>query len=175
MLELVLTRRDWARAAAIAFDRKVAKDDWQNETQAKYRDGLLHTAIIGALGEIAFSSLTGLPVDESIYEFGDKYDFKFGDLRIAVKTREYCKKDIDMILFPSEPKNADIFVLFQIKRRCNRINLLGSIRGSEIIENYRPEFKPYLQGRKISVPAYVMKDPRQLVRMIKDKQCQITK
>ena len=76
-MKLELNRSDWGRAAAIAFDRTERKQPHQDRIQTR-RAGLLHAATIGALGEIKFGQLTGLPVDTAVYTRGDKYDFLAG-------------------------------------------------------------------------------------------------
>jgi hypothetical protein len=169
-----LTRVHWAKAAAIAYDRTVEKEVWQEKIQSS-KNGLLHAATIGALGEIMFSELTGLPVDTAVYDRGDKCDFSLGDLRIAIKTREWSGNKLEMHLFPDEPKRSDLFVLFRIGNRCDQIELIGHITSEHILDHYRPEYHQHLYGRKVLVPAFAFNRPNEifeLVRSMRDQTSQ---
>ena len=68
-MKFKLTRLHWAKAAAMAYDRTVEKEVWQEKIQSS-KTGVLHVATIGALGEIIFSELTGLQVDDAVYDRG---------------------------------------------------------------------------------------------------------
>ena len=168
--KLKLTRVHWAKAAAMAYDRTVEKEVWQEKIQSS-KTGLLHVATIGAVGEIVFSELTGLPVDTAVYDRGDKCDFSVGDLRIAVKTREWSGGKLEMHLFPDEPKRSDLFVLFRIDNRCDQIEMIGHMTSDHILDHYKPEHHRHLYGRKVLVPAFAFSKPYEtleLVRSLRD-------
>ena len=167
-MKVDLTRSDWSLAAAIAFDRAERKQQHQDRLQTR-RTGILHADTIGALGEIKFAQLTGLPVDTAVYAKGDKYDFLAGDCRVAVKTREWSGKDLEMHLFPDEPKRADVFVLFRIGDQCDWIQLVGHVDSDLILEHHKPQFHEHLYGRKICVPAFVFNRPQATLDFIKQE------
>jgi len=166
--KIKLSRVDWAKAAAIAYDRAANKEPWQEKIQSS-KAGLLHISIIGSLGEIVFSRLTGLPVDEAVYERGDRYDFLAGDMRVAVKTREWSGGNLEMHLFPDEPKRADLFVLFRIANRCDEIEMFGHVTSEHILEHFKPEYHKHLYGRKVMVPAFAFSRPYETIELIRLK------
>jgi hypothetical protein len=161
-----LTRNEWARAAAIAFDRASRKKPSQSKIQRR-NDGLLHCATIGALGEIAFSQMSGLPVDTNIYLGGDKYDFIHEGMTINVKTREWSGENLEMHLFPDEPKKVDLFVLFRMSDEWKQIELIGHIFSKDIIENFKPDFHQHLYGRKVLVPKLAFSSPEKTFELLR--------
>jgi len=161
-----LTREEWGNAAAIAFDRASKKKPSQSKIQRR-NEGLLHCATVGTLGEIAFSQLTGLPIDKNIYIGGDKYDFIFNGMTVNVKTREWSGRELEMHLFPDEPKKVDLFVLFRIGDDPKHIEFIGHIFSKDIIENYKPDYHEHLYGRKILVPREAFSDPKQTLALFR--------
>lgn len=166
-----LTKEHWAKAAAIAYDRTIGKEVWQEKIQSS-RSGLLHIATIGALGEIIFSELTGLPVDTNVYDRGDKCDFSVGDLRIAVKTREWSGDKLEMHLFPDEPQRSDVFVLFRVGDRCDLIEMIGHITSEDIIDQHKPRHYRHLYGRKIVVPVSDFNKPYEILELVRSSRDQ---
>jgi hypothetical protein len=166
MVLIPIAREEWGNAAAIAFDRASKKIPGKGKIQSR-KEGLLHCATIGALGEIAFSQMTGLPVDRNIYVGGDKYDFISNGMTVNVKTREWSGEKLEMHLFPDEPKKVDLFVLFRIGDDPKHIEFIGHIFSKDIIENYKPDLHDHLYGRKILVPREAFSDPKETLALFR--------
>lgn len=102
-----------AKAKAIANSRNQTKQPWQNNSTLKHTD--THTHLIGALGELAFSQLTSLPIDTTPRINGDDgHDFQpLPNLTIEVKTRIDNNQPPDLALYHQDPSyaNADFYVL----------------------------------------------------------------
>ena len=87
--------------ADIVLARNLSSEMWVNTKKGEWGSGLINTKDdpyraerIGRMGEIAFSKLTGLPVNISYIKGGDKCDFTLEDgrtvnIKTAAKLYEY--------------------------------------------------------------------------------------
>ena len=111
-------------ANRLALLRNSTKNESQNRSTGKHSD--VNTHIIGAIGELAFSELTGLPVDWSQKKRGDNgIDFVIKNIGIDVKTRKLESKEPDLAVYDQHPWNvtADFLVLCAVN--SNEVIFIG--------------------------------------------------
>ncbi len=106
---------------------EISKNRWSNEKTGTYGEGLCNTTTdpyratrTGILGEIAFSKITNLPVDDQYKKGGDKYDFIINNkYKIDVKFAIYDRGE-NLILDTNKngekiPLNKHIYVFGYIQ------------------------------------------------------------
>lgn len=145
---------DLALASEIAGERTAGKSldqDCLQSNSVTYHQATFY----GALGEVIFQRETGLLIDRTIYDRGDRCDFTTAiGARISVKTRLWSGSNLQMFLFPREVEHADYFFLFRLFGQTDRIACEGWISSNKIRENFRPRRQKHIKGEKIVVPSY---------------------
>lgn len=127
-ITIPLTDDDRRNAVSLSEIRNSTKEQYQNKSTGKHSD--IDTDIIGALGEIAYSNLTGAEIDWSVRKHGDEgVDFYIAqNITVEVKTRETNSPNtVDLAVFDDTPWKikSDLVVLCVINPEHTKARFLG--------------------------------------------------
>jgi len=143
---VLLTLKDRKHAEKLAKKRVQAKPKHIRFNDSGYHDNphRWYPHMIGLLGEMAFSKITGMPINEEIYAGGDRGDF--GTLEI--KTR-MCKDRNPLLIVKKrewERKSPKRYILMRLDPSQEEAEVLGWISRGEFDELKSPLF---LYGREV--------------------------
>jgi hypothetical protein len=125
----------WEDLVLMGSERDKQKSSYRStKNWSKYS-----THVLGAIGEMCFSIVTGHPVNAASLPEGDgNIDFLIGGKTIDVKSTQYWK-DPDLKQYPKPKKWVDIYVLCGVDVDGKRAKLFGwatadSMRNAKIVD-----------------------------------------
>jgi len=131
-LNYLLSDEEEKLVIEIAHDRAYSKEgEWKQPGYHKERSDRAYPGEIGIRTELAYSKLTGLPMNMAIYRYhGDPYDFGTKDMPIELKTSTHIGNDVELKVKQDEyeKKISLIYIGAQInKNNMNLVKFLGCI------------------------------------------------
>jgi hypothetical protein len=160
-----LDSNDMSMALTLA-KRFSKKDQWSKKNNEFYRwgAGMINTdkmpykaELVGIVGEIAFSKVSGLSVDTEYKKSGNSYDFyaqintSKRDVNIEVKTRLRDYGDVYVKRYDENNRSvnlkSDIYVFCHLKTSWNKIE--KSILNQEEIDNIKVGIDGVISKKKL--------------------------
>lgn len=126
----------WEDLVLMGSERDKQKSSYRStKNWSKYS-----THVLGAIGEMCFSIVTGYPVNAASLPEGDgNIDFLIGGKTIDVKSTQYWK-DPDLKQYPKPKKWVDIYVLCGVDVDGKRAKLFGWTDMKNLISARRVDY-----------------------------------